>query len=255
MVFLPLCPLFLRRSLMLNEMFFDLPQEEEMGATFEIDSFGGRNPVTKQTRFKESTAEPLPPDTESSFDDTFRELPSVRSRRLLEAADPWQFSRGVPTNDKTSAKNYNTNSIIDGEHKTLTVLGKINEAMEDDDHDTHIYKHRLQLSDPKLSETRRAGLLEHIADHVKKKGQKLKAIQAAKEGKDQDGRPDIMRQKGYGHGVGMLSKALPAKTMSVIPQDDPQSAIRKRTAGMISSESKHKAFDEAMRRVYRRRSL
>ena len=235
---------------MLTEDFDMRPSlDDPPGASFEIDSFGGRHPVTKLARTRE-TRKKLPPDTESSFCDTFIDVPAFRLRRLSEA-DNWKFSRGVPTNDKTSSKNYDTDSIIDGEHKTLTVLGKINEAMEDDDHKSHIYKHRLQLSDPKLSETRRNALLEHISDHLKKQGKKLKAIDAAKKEKT---RPDILKNRGYGHGVGMLSKALHPKTMSVIPQDNPQSAERKRTAGMISMESRMRRFDNALR-TSRRRGL
>jgi hypothetical protein len=237
----------------LNEISFMLPCEEEIGALFEIDSFGGRNPVTREFKLRESKAK-LPPDTDSYFDDTFVETPVFRKRRLREASIPVgqaQFSRGVPTNDKSSSKNYDNDSIIDGEHKTLTILGKINEAMEDDDHKAHIYKHRLQLSDPKLSETRRNALLEHITDHVKKQGKKLKAVDAAKKEKS---RPDILKNRGYGHGVGMLSKAVKPRTMSVIPQDSDQSAERKRTAGMISMESKMHQFDRALR-TSRRRGL
>lgn len=237
---------------MLTEVSFLLPQEEEMGATFEIDRFhAGRHPVTKQSRLRASMKR-LPPNTESSFDDTFQDLPTVRQRRLREAADPWKFSRGVPTNDKTSSTNYDNDSIIDGEHKTLLALGKINEAMEGDDHDSHIYKHRLQLADPNLSETRRAALMDHIESHRKAKGKKLKAIDAAAKG-DEKGR---MPMKGYGHGVGLMAKSLPAKTMNAIPQDDPQSAERKRTGGVMSMEAgeRVKRFDRAMRN-YRRRGL
>lgn len=236
---------------MLSEVSFQLPKEEEMGATFEIDSFGGRHPVTKQSKLREgSNRRRATPDTDSHFDATFLDVPAFRMKRLLEA-DGWKFARGVPTDDKTSSQNYDTDSIIDGEHKTLTVLGKINEAMEDDDHKSHIYKHRLQLSDPKLSETRRNALLEHIADHIKKQGKKLKTIDAAKSGKD---RPDIMKHSGYGHGVGMLAKAVKPRTMNVIPQDDQQSAERKRTGGVMSMESRMRRFDNALR-TSRRRGL
>jgi hypothetical protein len=240
---------------MLNTADFTLPQEEEMGATFEIDSFGGRNPVTKQSRIRESRKR-LPPDTESYFNDTFQETPTIRQRRLREASVPTgqaQFSRGVPTNDKTSADNYDNDDIIDGEHKTLTVLGRINEAMEGDDHNKHIFKHRMLLSDPKLSETRRVAIMEHIKDHMDKQGKKLKAIDAAKKGESKD-RPDIMKNRGYGHGVGMLSKAVKPRVMSVIPQDDAQSNERKRTAGNMSMESKMRNFDRALR-TSRRRGL
>lgn len=234
---------------MLNVADFTLPREEEMGATFEIDSFGGRNPVTKQSKLKASKS--LPPDTDPYFNDTFIDVPAFRMKRFREhmAGNNGQFARGVPTNDKTSSQNYNNDQIIDGEHKTLTVLGKINEAMEDDDHKAHIYKHRLQLSDPKLSETRRAALMDHIESHRKAQGKKLKAIDAAKKE-----RGDISKNKGYGHGVGMLSKAVKPRTMSVIPQDDPQSAERKRTGGAMSMESRMRRFDRALR-TSRRRGL
>ncbi len=236
---------------------FDLTPslDDPPGVSFEVDSFGNRFPVTRKTKLRE-TRKRLPPNTESHYDATFIEIPPFRAKRLREASIPTgqaQFSRGVPTNDKTSSQNYNSDQIIDGEHKTLTVLGKINEAMEDDDHKTHIFKHRLQLSDPKLSETRRNALLEHITDHLKKQGKKLKAIDAAAKG-EQKGRPDIMKNRGYGHGVGMLSKAVTPRTMSVIPQDSDQSAERKRTAGMISMESKMHQFDRALR-TSRRRGL
>lgn len=245
-----LCELDLRPSL-----------ADDPGVSFEQDSFGGRHPVTKLARVRAS-ARKAPPDTTSPFDDTFQETPVNRQKRLRECmreatmspSGTGNFSRGVPTNDKTSSKNYDSNKIIDGEHKTLTILGKINEAMEDDDHQSHIYKHRLQLSDPQLSETRRNALLEHISDHVKKHGKKLKAVDAAKKGEGGGDRQDITKNRGYGHGVGLLSKSLPAKTNSVVPQDDPQSAVRKRTAGMISMEAREKRFDNAIR-TRRRRGL
>jgi hypothetical protein len=223
------------------------------------DSPGVSFAPAKKVRARETGARKAPPDTTSSFDDTFREIPSTRQRRLRES-QPWQFQRGVPTNDKTSAQNYNDDEkLIDGEHKTLLALGKINEAVEGDDHDGHIYKHRLQLSDPKLSETQRMGLMEHISNHIKMKGKKLKAIQKEAKGQGKDSRPDISRNKGYGHGVGMLSRALPANTYDVIPQDQQVDVERKRTAGnqsMESREARIKQFGRAVKRSYgTRRSL
>lgn len=235
---------------MLSEVSFLLPKEEPTGATFAL----GSRFNLKQKKLRESKTK-LPPETESSFNDTFLDTPTFRAKRLREgmnAASPGQFSRGVPTNDKTSSRNYDNDSLIDGEHKTLTILGKINEAMEGDDHDTHIYKHRLQLSDPKLSENRRVQLMNHIESHVKAKGKQLKAIDAANGGeKNGKGR---LPMKGYGHGVGLMAQSMPAKTMSVIPQDDSQSAVRKRTAGMVSmeAEARVKRFDQAMRNRRRR---
>lgn len=224
------------------------------------DSPGVSFAPTKIVKLKESKpARYASTDTESSFNDTFREFPSVREQRLREAA-PWQFERGVPTNGKTSSRNYKDGDgnvkIIDGEHKTLLALGKISEAVDSDDHDSHIYQHRLQLADPKLSETQRMGLMEHISQHVKQRGAKIKAVQ--KEAKARE-RQDISKNKGYGHGVGMLSRALPANTDDVIPQDAPVDSERKRTAGNMSMESRESRIRrfqrEAGRISDRRRSL
>jgi hypothetical protein len=221
------------------------PPETELGASFEADSFGGRHPVTKQAKLRESVLA-CPPDTTDAFDDTaFYFRPPERRRRLREHAG--QFSRGVPTNDETSSRNYpdkNNVRIIDGEHKTLLSLGKINEAMEDDPHTEHILAHRLELADPNLSETRRNALLEHIADHSKKYQKKLKAVSETKER--------------FKKGLGLLSRAKPATTYDVIPQDSPVDLERKRTAGNISMESKMKRFDRAVGVAYgggRRRGL
>jgi hypothetical protein len=221
---------------------------EEPGATFEADSFGGRHPVTRQARVRES-ARPCPPDTTSSFDDTFT-LHRARLREGLHGDS--RFERGVPTNDKTSSKNYPDNKvrIIDGEHKTLMTVGKINEAMEDDPHPDHILQHRLELSNPNLSEVQRGALLEHIADHSKKYRKKLKAVAEA-------------TGKTFKQGFGMLSRALPATQYDVIPQDSKVDLERKRTAGNMSMESgsggsfdgKMRRFEAATQRAYGRRGL
>jgi len=219
---------------------------DDSGWDGEIDSFGGRHPVTKAVKLKES-AKAVPPDTTVAFDDTFRELPEMRRHRLKEA-DGWKFTRGVPTDDTSSTTNYSPDliKIIDGEHKSLLSLGRINEAMEEDDHRGHIMRHRLQLADPHLSETARAALMEHIADHSKKFRKRLRAVDAARKG----GRPDIHRTKGYMHGVGELSKALPATTYDVIPQDTHVDTERKRTAGNMAMEAKMQKFDDAVSRAY-----
>lgn len=195
----------------------------------------------KPKRVRESLMRSAPPDTTSTFDDTHL---THRTRRLREA-HPWEFQQGVPTaNNQGSSKNYDVKKLVDGEHKSLLILGRINEAMENDDHDSHIYSHRIELADPKLSETRRAALMDHIESHVKAKGAKLKAVQ--KEAKEKE-RSDITKNRGYGHGVGMLSRALPANTSDVIPQDSQVDLERKRTAGNISMEARRGRFTRAQR--------
>lgn len=211
---------------------------DDPGPSFEVDSFGGRNPVTKLSLVRESRRN-CPPDTTSAFDDTF----ALHLTRLREG--PGDFARGIPTNDKTSSQNYGKDhtKIIDGEHKTLLSLGKINEAMDDDDHASHIMAHRLELADPNLSEARRGALLEHISDHNKKQRKKIKAVDEAK--------------NKFKKGLGILSRPKPAEQYDVIPQDAQIDLERKRTAGNIAMETRMKNFDHAVARSYGggRRSL
>jgi len=218
--------------------------ETEPGASFEADSFGGRHPVTKRVRMRESVR-PAAPDTTSSFDDTFLERPKVRRSRLQEANN-WKFERGVPTNDETSTENYpkQMNTIIDGEHKTLMSIGRITEAMEEDDHRSHILEHRALLANPNLSETQRAALIQHISDHSKKHRKKLKAVAEAANAKS---RPDLSPTPGYMKGFGRKSVAKPATTYDVIPQDSGVDDERKRTAGNMAMESRMKKFDRALK--------
>lgn len=212
-----------------------------------------------------ASVELLPPE-DPTFDDThrlFRENLSqdhfnnrsrsiyAESMRILrEANDPY-FERGVPTNDARSSQNYKMNhvKIIDGEHKSLMSVGKINEAMEDDDDVRHLGEHRLMLADPKMTETQRAALLTHMESHMK--SYKKKKNLREKGNKDKF-KPDTQFKKGFGY----MAKPKPATTNDVIPQDDPQSAERKRTAGMISQEA---GFNRRMQRFDRanrsRRSL
>lgn len=209
--------------------------DDGMGWTGTVDSFG--RPEGELAILRESDAVL---ETEAYFDDTFQ----LALARLREANDG-KFERGIPTNDKTSSRNYDQHlvKIIDGEHKTLLSLGKISEAMEEDDHRGHILEHRLLLASPDLRETQRAAMLEHIATHVKSYKRKLKAAKEVAEAHKQ--------------GLGTVSKAKRPITDDVIPQDDPQSAERKRTAGMISQEAglerKLKHFETAVRSSYGRR--
>lgn len=225
---------------------FTLPLDEP-GASFEVDSFGGRNPVTKQAKRLRESVRPAPLETIVLFDDTYKVYQANLSdgnigrrlnRHLREGNDP-RFERGVPTNGATSATNYPKDNvkIIDGEHKTLLSLGKINEAMDDDDHTEHILAHRLELSDPNLSETRRNALLEHIADHSKKNRKRMKAVAEAKEGK-------------FKKGLGVMSRPKPATQYDVIPQDAEVDLERKRTAGNIAMEARMARFDRATSRAY-----
>jgi hypothetical protein len=232
----------------LCKVYLDPSREEvEPGASFEIDSFGGRNPITKQARVRESSRLG-PPETSDPFDDTHKmslvQSESPLMRKLREAGPPsdGKFSRGVPTNDSTSTSNYprSATQIIDGEHKTLLALGKISEAMEDDVHPEHLLAHRILLADPNLSETQRAGLLDHIADHSKKNKRKLKAVQASKEaGK-------------FKKGLGRMSRPLPATQYDVIPQDSDVDTERKRTAGNMAMEARMRRFDRAVQTSNRR---
>jgi hypothetical protein len=227
---------------------------EDPGWTGEVDSFGGRHPVTREAKVRSRLRESAPL-TEDVFDDTFKlveihltdtEREASPMRRLREHG-PGQFSRGVPTNSQTSSKNYKSDPIIDGEHKTLLSLGKINEAFEDDDHMSHIHEHRMLLANPNLSETQRAGLMAHVDSHKKESRKKLKAVQAAQEGNEGK----------YKKGFGVLSKPKTATTYNVIPQDSQVSNERKRTAGNMSMESgassrasKINRFENAVRNTY-----
>lgn len=215
----------------------------------EFESFHGlkREPdkaVAK--RLREGQAYP----EDESFDDTFK----VREAYLREcgmkeadnSGDNPRFNRGVPTNNRSSAQNYKSShvKVIDGEHKTLLSVGEINEAMEDDDDPAHIAEHRLMLADSNLNEAQRRALLAHIKSHVKNQGKKLKAVSEAKLN---------VRGEGYRRGLGVMSKAKTKVSKDdQIPQDDPQSAVRKRTAGMIAMESRINRFRQASARVGRR---
>jgi hypothetical protein len=213
-------------------------------------------PVMRRSKMREGAARiDSPLEVEVMFDDTFQ-VTAARIRngdsrlmRHLREGNNGRFERGVPTNDSSSSRNYSDDlvKIIDGEHKSLMTLGKINEAMEDDDHSTHMLQHRMQLSDPHLSETARSVLLDHIADHGKKNRAKLKAVQAAASGKS---RPDISRDSGYRQGLGMLSKTKRATTDDVIPQDSKVSNERKRTSGVMAMEARMARFDRAVGRAY-----
>jgi hypothetical protein len=213
----------------------------------------------KRKKLRESKIIPIPEITDDIFDDTFR---------LREAQHPGNFSshgennnpefeRGVPTNGKTSTDNYSKGKtqIIDGEHKTLLSLGKISEAMEDDDHASHIFEHRMLLANPNLSETQRSGLLEHISDHTKKHRKKLKAVTEAFNNQN---RKDILPGASFRPGLGKMSHPKPATTYDAIPQDTGVDAERKRTAGNMAMESRMKRFDNAVKTAYgsgSRRSL
>lgn len=220
----------------------------EPGATFHHDSFAGIRRKVRESRV------PVSPEPEDGFDDTFQ----LVGARLRENQNNPHFARGVPTNANTSSTNYGDDKvrIIDGEHKSLMSIGKINEAMEDDDHTNHILKHRLELSNPELNEAQRGALLEHITDHSKKNRKKLKAVGEAK-------------QK-FMSGLGKMSRPLPATQYDVTPQDSKVDLERKRTAGNISMEARGMAketrmanFDNAVSKAYgggrkreaRRRSL
>lgn len=204
---------------------------------------------------------------EESFDDTFK-LTQARLREhgfnQQRTNDP-HFQRGIPTNDNTSSTNYTPQmlkSLIDGEHKTLLALGKINEAFDDDNHPYHVREHRMLLSSPDLSETQRSSLLEHLASHEKKHRKQLKDM------KEKSGGNVLMNKwprfnpqaAPFKKGFGTMSKAKTPMHMDVIPQDDPQSAERKRTGGVMSMESGRR-FPNRLRRfraaarVYGRRSL
>jgi hypothetical protein len=188
----------------------------------------------------------IPEITDDVFDDTFR----LREANVLPASqNNERFARGVPTNGRTSSDNYPKSNvkIIDGEHKTLLTLGKINEAMEDDDHSGHIMEHRLLLASPELTETQRMGLMEHLADHVKKSRKKLKAVNEALQNQN---RHDINPTGGFRPGVGTVSRVKKALTDDVIPQDTDVDLERKRTAGNMAMESRVQRFDNAVRKSY-----
>jgi hypothetical protein len=221
--------------------------------------------------FRETTVLVTPPEP-PSFDDTYK-LTLARLREHVpfnkQRTNGPQFERGIPTNDQTSATNYTPQmlkQLVDGEHKTLLALGKVNEAFDDDNHPFHVREHRMLLSNPNLSETQRASLLEHLASHEKKHRKQLKQI------KEEGGGSVLMNKwprfnakaSPFKSGFGTMSKAKSPTHMDVIPQDDQQSQERKRTAGMISQESRRshsgyenrvRRFRAASQRAYGRRSL
>lgn len=214
-------------------------------------------PIVKVSK-KSRAIIPIPEITDDVFDDThrLREAQFLSKSRVPKSQDNPNFQRGVPTNGATSSDNYDKDytKIIDGEHKTLLSLGKISEALEEDEHPRHILAHRLLLSDPNLSETQRAGMLEHIADHVKKNRKKLKAVNEALSNQN---RRDVNPTGGFRAGVGTISRPRKALTDDVIPQDADVDLERKRTAGNMAMESKLRKFDSAVRRSFggSRRSL
>lgn len=229
---MPLCDLDLTPSM-----------ADDDGPNFVTQSFLG-------AKRRPSKVIPIPEITDDVFDDTFR----LREANVLPASqNNEQFARGVPTNGETSTDNYSKDNvkIIDGEHKTLLTLGKINEAFEDDDHKGHILKHRMLLASGDLSETQRGALLEHLADHSKKYGKKLKAVTEAL---NQKNRKDILPGSGYRPGVGMLSRPKKALTYDAIPQDTDVDLERKRTAGNMAMETRVKRFDNAVKQAYGGRS-
>lgn len=220
----------------LCEIFFDLPGELEPGVSFEADSFGGRHPVTKKTKLRESSKLGSP-ETRDSFDDTHKlTLARLREQNPDNAG---KFARGVPTNDKTSSQNYPKRNvqIIDGEHKTLLDIGRISEAMDDDEHPEHILEHRVMLANPKLNYAQREALVKHIETHNKKLQKKMKEIAEA-------------TGKNFKGGFGTLSRAKPATQSNVIPQDSAVDTERKKTAGNMSMESKMGRFDKAVGVAY-----
>src|SRR5713101_1929624 len=153
---------------------FDHSQpEQEEGWAADFSSFGSlTNPVVLRERKLKFLEDPVFDDTLKMFQATLEpdHFQEVANRRFREHNDPY-FERGVPTNNKTSSRNYNPNhtKIIDGEHKTLMTVGQIAEAMEGDDDDLHMYEHRIFLAEPKLSETQRSAMLKHMATHSRNK--------------------------------------------------------------------------------------
>jgi hypothetical protein len=235
---MPLLDLDLRPSL-----------SDEPGASFAVGSYANKKEA-KPRKLREGLR--LTVDEDSSFDDTFR----LREAGMaVPQAQNNQRQNPPAIDDKSTSKNYNS-QIIDGEHKSLLSLGKINESMEDDEHGEHILEHRILLANPKLTETQRANLMAHIESHVKAKGKKMKELKAAAEGKDKQSQQDVMTGAAkYKKGFGMQSKALPATTYDVVPQDSRVDQERKRTAGNMSMESRFGRFDRALRTSRRRRHL
>jgi len=234
----------------LMKLDYKLSADSEPGATF---APGALNKA--QVRIRESRGLRLTVDEDSSFDDTFR----LREAAMPNPNDDNRIApQGSAIQDKSSSKNYDS-QIIDGEHKSLLALGKINEAMEGDNHDAHILQHRITLANGDLSETQRANLMQHLESHVKAKGKKMKELKAAAEGKNKPSEMDVMTGAAkYKKGLGVPSKALPATTYNVVPQDARVDQERKRTAGNMSMESMKSRmgrFDRALKTSRRRRSL
>ena len=215
------------------------PPGYDPGPNFETVSFLG-------AKRRPGRIIPIPAITDDIFDDTFR----LREANVLpQSQNNPHFARGVPTNGATSSDNYpkDYTKIIDGEHKTLMTLGKINEAFEDDPHKEHIMKHRMLLASGDLSETQRGALLEHLADHSKKYSRKLKAVTEAF---NQKNRKDILPGSSYRPGLGQMSRPRKALTNDGIPQDSDVDLERKRTAGNMAMETRVNRFDNARKLAY-----
>jgi len=182
-------------------------QADDPGWDGQFNSFGPRKPVHR------AKLRLVSPPEQEPYDDTFR----LREAQLAPVPKP---ALGRMDSGK---------QIIEGEHQTLSVLGKIGEAMDADDDDSHILEHRIMLANDNLSETGRAALMEHISSHQKSKKRKLKAVA------ETDAVPTGIPQKPWS------------------PDQGPQSAERRRSAGLATGmESRMKKFDAAVNRAYGR---
>src|SRR3990172_7802431 len=215
--------------------------EPEPGWGGDFNGFGGLKNL-KPLPLRESRVQ----EVEEAFDDTHK-IATVDQRRKREAQDKSNnpnFQRGIPTNNATSSKNYTPDHvrIIRGEHVSLLKNGVLTEAMDDDDHRSHILEHRYMLGD-NLTETMRSALLEHISQHTKllKKGVKQTKEDLGERAKRRFG-PAVANRAALRHN---------SDTDSKIPQDSKVSAELKRSAGMVSMEARNRGrgqrFQSAMR--------
>lgn len=179
--------------------YFDLTpsMDDAPGASFEINNYG-MNPVTREARTIEAAKEP--PFDEILFDDTFQDIPTTRERRLREAGFQAQAKPqpGVSPNQIKPTANPATQAadqqnpqaktpppppptdtgtdkkIIDGEHQSLMSVGQMPDPQPEDNHQLHNTAHRAELANPKLSETQRSTMIDHIGKQAKLGANKAK---------------------------------------------------------------------------------
>ena len=210
--------------------YYDLTpsMDEAPGANFEIDIYG-THPVTKEARIVES--EQLPELEEVSFNDTFQDAPTNRERRLREAGFQQQVKPqpGTPNQQLQKPAPQDTTDqdpnaqqgppakkapppppptdpavdkkIVDGEHQTLMSIGQMPDPQPEDNHQLHNTQHRTELANPKLSETQRAVLVDHIQKQSKMGSSKAKSVNDLNSGTSDYSQPSSKQKESSTRGA------------------------------------------------------